>query len=87
MALVNSSAQSQITQLTLRQAALAHYVAAARLSAFVKKSDLAEAASRLAWNAAIPVREGREQVPAGKTGKSGVVPSGPPPWSLSSSSL
>ena len=52
--LVSSSGQEQLTQLTLRQAALAHLTVAARIATFLKKGDLAEAVAKLAWNAALP---------------------------------
>ena len=52
--LVSGTGQDQLTQLSLRQTALAHLTVAARIATFLKKSDLAEAVARLAWNAALP---------------------------------
>ena len=52
--LVSTTGQDQLTQLTLRKAALAHFTVTARIATFLKKSDLAEAVARLAWNAALP---------------------------------
>lgn len=52
--LVKTTGQDQLVQLTLRQAALSHLTNVARIAVFLKKSDLAEAVARNAWNAALP---------------------------------
>lgn len=64
--------QDAPTQLSLRREALEHLACCARLSTFVKKADLAEAAARSAWNAALPFTR-RPLLRAALVGPLGVV--------------